>query len=56
MYNHLILNPPKKEFEQDKLEPISNVLKISDVDENERAKLIKTGLELIARGKCIAHS
>ena len=35
----------------DKLEPIPNVLHLNDVDHGERAKLVKVGLELIAKKK-----
>lgn len=51
MFNHLVLRPPKKSNEPEKLEPIPNRLKIADVDPSERAKLVRVGLEMIARGK-----
>lgn len=52
MYNHLVLRPPRKLLEPERIEPISNTLRLNDVDVGEMQKLVKFGLDMISRGKC----
>jgi len=50
LYSQLILNP-KKEFEEEKIEPIANCLRLTSVNQEERLKLSKLGMDIISKGK-----
>lgn len=51
LYGQLVVNPPKKTSEEEKIEPISNCLLLNSVDSEERQKLSKLGFDIISKGR-----